>query len=423
MRELKLSIFRLCGLTLILLVSVSVWVQPLSAEVVKTISGQAVLTEGVEKARKASISDALSEALSRYVYDDMAVNHKFEAQVDAIILKHRNLYIKNFEIQSERTLGELYQIELRVELNRELIEKDLQKIEHSKRLQINKLILEVLPPAAGTDGDATESLTTPVLEPQDLTRNLRQGLTVYGFELDRAETVTPELEAMFIKLMDSDKVGVVRDFKVSWFQGLMDGDMIIVIRPAAVREEQIASLHKSFWHSRADIAFIDMKNNSITRLPPVNSKVISADYVTGMERLTKDLNARIRKSVVNRLLRDYIVPGGQEERLEFKCSGFRKPADFVTFKERLKSLQTVKRVDLAALAAGSITLEVTTLTSASLMVKWLETSAADGLSYKLKVTPLSTAVGTPEKSSATETPVAIPLSYLVQVVYGAPDGI
>ncbi len=418
MRSLKLSIFRLCGSILILLLLAGLWVEPLSAAVVKTISGQAVLTEGVEKARKESISDALNESLSSYIYEDMAVNRKFESQVDEIIFKNRNLYIKNFEIQSERTLGELYQIELRVELNSELIEKDLQRIEHSKRLQINNLKLVVLPPA--TDPDEDQSFNVSPLEPQVLARNLRQGLTVYGFELVPVGTVTPELESMFIKLMERDNVGVVRNFNASWFQGLIDGDMIIVVRPATVREEQIASLQKSFWHGLADIAFIDMKNSLITRLPTVSSKVISADYVAGMERLSKDLNAKIRKNVTDRLLRDYIVSGGVEQRLELKCSGFHKPADFIVFQERLRSLQTVKRVDLIALATDSITLEITTLTAADLLVKWLENAAADDLSFRLKVTPLPLA---PAEKPATEPPHTSPSAYLVQVIYGAPDGI
>jgi len=52
--------------------------------VTKTISGQAVLTDGVEKARKESINDALGEALNNYIYGDMAVNHKFESQMGGV---------------------------------------------------------------------------------------------------------------------------------------------------------------------------------------------------------------------------------------------------------------------------------------------------------------------------------------------------
>jgi hypothetical protein len=401
---------------------------PLSAAVIKIISGQAVLTEGVEKARRESISDALNEALNAYIYDDMAVNHKFEPQIDEIIFRNRNLYIKNFEIQSERTLGELYQIELKVELNNKLIDNDLKKIEHSERLQVNVLRLVVLPPEPAVDNVGLKNdlhpdeLSTPVLEVSVLETDLKQGLEVYGFKLDRIRGFSPELESMFIKLMDRSTTGIVREFKASWFEGLVDGDLIVVVRPSAVREEQVASLRKSFWHSQADIAFIDMKNRVITRLPAVSSKVISADYVEGMERLTNDLNLKIRKRVVDRLLRDYIVPGGREERIVLKCTGFRCPADFITFKERLKSLQTVKSVGLKDLSLGSLTLEINTLTSAALLVKWLETSATEDLSFRLGVTPLPV-IGGSEMNPAAVAEAVTPLFYLVQVTYGAPDSI
>jgi len=80
--DCKLLTGKICILTLIIFILVMSLAQPLYAAVaVKMISGQAVLTEGVEKARKESISDALSEALNDYIYKDMAVNHKFEPQV------------------------------------------------------------------------------------------------------------------------------------------------------------------------------------------------------------------------------------------------------------------------------------------------------------------------------------------------------
>jgi len=263
----ELLMRKICFLTVIISVFVLSDAMPLSAAVIKMISGQAVLTEGVERARKDSISDALNEALNTYIYDDMAVNHKFEPQIDEIIFKNRNLYIKKFEIQSERTLGELYQVELKVELNNKLIENDLKKIEHSKKLQVQILKLVVLPPAVVNDTGLrsdphTDELSTPVLEPTTLEMDLKPGLAVYGFELDRVWGFSPELKSMFIKLMDSSS-GIVREFDASWFKGLVDGDLIVVVRPSEVREEQVASLRKSFWHSQAEIAFIDMKNSVI----------------------------------------------------------------------------------------------------------------------------------------------------------------
>ncbi|MEA1921230.1 MAG: hypothetical protein U9N63_01090, partial [Pseudomonadota bacterium] len=100
-----------------------------AASVVKTTVGQAVLDGGSEKARAEAVFDALGEALSRYLYDDMAASYEFEQQINEKIIKRRKFYVKSYEIQSERTLGDLYQVELRVELQVDLLEQELRKIE------------------------------------------------------------------------------------------------------------------------------------------------------------------------------------------------------------------------------------------------------------------------------------------------------
>ncbi len=399
-----------------------------AATVVKTISGQAVLTDGVEKARKESISDALGEALVNYIYADMATNHKFEQQIDELILKNRNLYINKFVIQSEHTLGELYQIELRVELKSELIERDLKKIEQSKQRVVEQLTLVVLPPGSRAKIDSSENSNSegasfaPIIEPTVLELELKQGLAVYGFTLTGSGEFSEELELMFMKLMEADAISR-SDFKASWFEGLLAGDLIVAIRPTEVREEHIVSLHKSFWHSQADIVFIDMKNDTIIHLPTVGAKVISADYVAGMERLTQELSSKIQESTIVRLLRDYVVPGGSEEQFILKCVGFRQPVDVIAFKERLNSLRTVKEVFLSGLAAGSVELEIRTLTTPLLLERWLNDFTFTDLPFRLSATKFSEPSATVEVNPAAEFFVASPTHFLVQVIYGAPDDI
>lgn len=429
--KLKSEIVKLC---ILLLVPSVLFIccknRPLyAASALKTISGQAVLTDGVEKARQESISDALGEVLRNYIYGDMAVNHKFEPQIDATILKNRNFFIKKFEIKNERTLGELYQIELLVELKSELIESELKKIEHLKKHQVKTLQLVVLPPGVSSDhadseiGNESDDPLTSILEPTTLNRELQQGLTVYGFTLSGSGKLAPELEEVFIKLMDTDDPGSREKFNASWFHGFMNADLAVVIRPAGVREERLLSLNKSFWHGQADIIFIDMKNNTITRLPTSEAKVISSDYITGMERLTRELSARVRKNVTGRLLRDYVVPGGEEAHVVLRCTGFRRPADFMAFKEHLKSLQTVKSISLQKLSAGFLELDVTTLTSAELLLKWINNFTVDGLPYHLQATAFPPSTTNLEPGAALDSSVVSPAVYLVEATYGVPNGL
>jgi hypothetical protein len=395
--------------------------------VTKTISGQAVLTDGVEKARKESINDALGEALNSYIYGDMAVNHKFEQQIDEIILKNRNRYIKKFAIQNEHTLGELYQIELRVELKSQLIERDLKKIEKSEKLKVENLLLVFLPSKTGFPGSGLEnnSHETSALDPSALASELQQELAVYGFTLSGGNELTPELKLMMSELLDSDESSARQEFSSAWFKGLLAGDLIIVVRASEIREERIVSLRKSFWQSQAEIVFIDLKNSAITHLPLVETKIVGDDYVVGMQRLTRELSDKVCSCTIDRLLRDYVVPGGSEERIELECLGFRQPADFIVFKERLKSLRTVKEVNLQEFAAGSLTIEMITLTPAELLGKWLNGAAAKDLNFRLHATLLpALAAPVSADQSAINNPAAVSSRrYLVQVVYGAPDSL
>ena len=362
-----------------------------AATVIKTTAGQAVLVSGAEKARSEAVFDALGEALNRYIFDDMAVSHEFEQQVNEKILKRRKLYIKSYEIQSERTLGDLYQIELRVELQDDLLERELGKIEKRERRRVEHLTLVVLPPD-GTEENHSQienrGAHALALEPTVLLQSLRQELAIYGFSLEMVSPNSPDLMTMFAQLLEKNEVEGRMEPEASWFQGLMPGDLIIAVRSAEVNEERIVTLRKSFWRSHAELVFIDTKNDMITHLPTVTAKVIDSDYVTGLEQLTEDLTGQVQSACLDRLLRDYIMPQESEELVVLRCRGFRRPTDFSAFKESLESLRTVKEVRLQALAAGSLELGVRILTSAPLLVKWLNDFHPEDLSFTLTVYPL-----------------------------------
>ena len=382
----------------------------LAAAVVKTTAGQAVLDSGSEKARAEAVFDALGEALNRYIYDDMAASYEFEQEINEKIIKRRKLYVKSYEIQSERTLGDLYQVELRVELQGDLLEQELRKIERRERRQVEHLTLVVLPVTgvgesfAAADNGGVQSM---VLEPTVLQQSLQQELAVYGFSLEIVDTISQDLMDMFSQLLQKNEVAGQTEPEAAWFQGLLPGDLIIVIRPGEVSEERVVSLAKSFWRSQAELLFIDTKNEMITQLPTVTAKVINADYVVGLEKLTQNLTEQVQQVCLDRLLRDYIVPQEREELLVLQFEGFRRPADFALFKERLQSLRTVKDVSLQALAAGSIELGVRILIPTPLLIKWLNGFSSDDLPFTFTVYPLD---DTPEH-------------FLIRVNYGSTTGI
>jgi hypothetical protein len=362
-----------------------------AASVVKTTVGQAVLDGGSEKARAEAVFDALGEALSRYLYDDMAASYEFEQQINEKIIKRRKFYVKSYEIQSERTLGDLYQVELRVELQSDLLEQELRKIERRERRHVEHLTLVVLPMSSlGKNLEPIDNggLRNMALEPTVLQQSLQQELAVYGFSLEVVDTISPDLMSMFVQLLQKDELSGRSEPEAAWFQGLLSGDLIVAIRPGEVSEERIVSLHKSFWRSQAELVFIDTKNDMITHLPTVTAKVINSDYVAGLEKLTQNLTERVQQACLDRLLRDYIVPQESEELLVLQFEGFRRPADFALFKERLQSLRTVKEVSLQALAAGSIELGVRILIPAPLLIKWFNGFSSDDLPFTFTVYPL-----------------------------------
>ena len=381
----------------------------LQASLVKTTIGQAVLVDGSEKARSQAVMDALGEALNLYIYEDMAVSQEFEQQVNEKILNNRKSYVKSYEIQSEYTLGDLYQVELRVELQTDLLKQELKKIERGERLQVERLTLVVLPlngiepDSSHIDNGGAQALA---LEPSSLFRSLQQELAIYGFSLEMVEGLSQEMGLMFAQLLETGETENRQRPKASWFQGLLPGDLIVVVRPFKVSEERIVSLNKSFWRSQAEFLFIDTKNDMITYLPKVSAKVINSDYITGLEDLTEKLTGEVQRVCLDRLLRDYVVPRESESMVLLQCQGFLNPVDFRAFKETLLSLRTVKEVSLQALAAGSLELGVRILTSAPLLVKWLNDFYSEDLPFTFQVYPLDE---TPEH-------------YLVRVNYAPTTG-
>ncbi len=352
----------------------------LAAVVVETVNGRAVLDGGVEKARNEAVSAALQEALKRYIFTERGVSRRFEREITENIIKRPNRFILSYGIQNERPLGDLYLVELRVELREEVLDAALEKIEKPRKRIVKELLLAVLPPltengegavAAALDPEA--GAAAPVLEASLLCSALRSELAVYGFDLKRSGPLSSDLKAMLARTLkpagEWNRDG--RKIDPAWFKGLLAGDLVIVIRSGPAREEKVVSLGKSFWKGRAEMAFIDIKNGLLTHLPPVSAKVIEPDYVSGLKTLTRSLTEKVKNACLDRLLRDYVMPEAHETVLTMECRGFRSPADFELLRQRLENLRIVREVSLVGLTAGRLELRIRLLVNAGALLEWL----------------------------------------------------
>ncbi|MBN2706742.1 MAG: hypothetical protein JXR89_09920 [Deltaproteobacteria bacterium] len=373
--------------------------------VVMTGDGQALLEKGVETARAEAVADALGKVLQRYLYEELAVSRELEPLLQEKIFARRESFVKSYAIQNEGALGELYWIELQVELQTDLLSETLRNIEGGEKRQVEELTLVLLPPSGVENQAAAGSgVQFPALEASVLFRGLQQELLLYGFSLHRLEHLSPDLVRLCGLVLEKDQVAGASQPRVEWFQDLLPGELLILARAAEVSEEPIVSLGKSFWRSRAEMAFVDLRNRRITRLMPVEAKVIGSDYVSSLEQLTAELNLKVQKNCLDRLTRDYLLPRELDARMVLRCQGFRRPTDFAVFRERLAALRTVREVTLQALAAGLLELELRLLVPPSLLVSWLNDFAAEGCAYRFTVYPLDEA----------------PEHYLVRVAYDLP---
>jgi len=336
--------------------------------VVENVNGRAVLEGSADRARGQAVDAALRQALRRYVFEEQGIDPKFEKKINEEIINQRNRFIQSYEILHERTLGDLYQVELRVELQADLLDKALAGIERKHKQRVRDLVLAQLPPVR-MEGEAPAA---PVLESTLLLADLKGELQAYGFNLETAGPLSPDLKVMLSRVLaaGSEDGGKAR-LDASLFKGLLPGDLILVVRSSPPVEEKIVSLDKSLWKGRAEIAFIDVRNGRIVRLPPVNAKVINKEYVAGLKALTRNLTDKVKEACLDRLLRDYVIPEQQPTEVVLECRGFSRPADFELFRKRLESLRSVGKVRIQMLAVGLIELRLRLVTPPSTLVNWI----------------------------------------------------
>jgi hypothetical protein len=343
-----------------------------AAVVVESVNGRAVLEGSADRARTQAVDAALRRALRRYVFEEQGISPKFEKKVNQEIISDRNRFIRSYEILRERTLGDLYQVELKVELRADLIDQVLAGIEQKHKQRVEHLVLAQLPPVR-MEGAAPAA---PVLESSLLLTELQGELQAYGFSLEAAGPLSAELKVMLSRVLADSGDGSGGRLDAGVFKGLLPGDLIIVVRSSPADEEKIVSLDKSLWKARAELAFIDLRNGRIIRLPPVNAKVINQDYVAGLKELTRTLTGRVKDACLDRLLRDYVIPERKKTEVVLECRGFPRPADFALFRQRLEALRSVSGVRIQALAAGLIELRLELVTPPRTLVAWINSFKA-----------------------------------------------
>jgi len=339
------------------------------AVVVENASGRAVLDSGADRARSQAVNTALCNALRHYIFEEQGLGAKFESQVNREIIARRNRFIQSYNILRERALGDLYQVDLRVELRADLIDRALAGIEQKRKQRVEHLTLVLLPPERSQGAVPT----APVLESSQLLVAFAGELKAYGFNVAAAGPLSADLKVMLARVLAGPEAEADgRRPGAALFKGLLPGDLIIVVRSSPPLEEKIVSLDKSLWKGRAELAFIDVRNDRIIRLAPVSAKVINRDYVAGLKDLTRTLTDRVRQVCLDRLLRDYVIPETRPIEVVLECRGFRKPADFTLFRKHLEALRSVSQVRVQALSAGLIELNLKLLTPLPTLRAWID---------------------------------------------------
>lgn len=345
-----------------------------------TVDAQALLEQGMAKARQQAVNEALLEALRRNIFDNLAVSRDFEKEIEEKILDRREVFVKSYAIQNERTLGDLYWLELKVEIQDETLAAELAQIQQGRRLKVERLALVVMPPAGNT-------ADLPILfEPSALASSLGHELELYGFSLELLREPEADLLSLIRKTVMLENPSSLP--RAEWFQALIDVDLLIVLWAEGVSHESVVSLGKEFWRSQVRLAFIDCRNDLITVLPELKAKVISENYVDGLEKMTRKLQQVVADSCLERLSRDYLLPQAEQRNLRLQCKGLRLPADFERLREKLESLRGIGRFQLQALSAGSLEFEIEVLTPVPLLLDWLADYRDPAAGLWFKVYPL-----------------------------------
>ncbi len=353
--------------------------------------GSAVIAGSQPAARQEAIDDALDQALRRDVYDRLLVGHEQDDLLEERIFNRKDRYILAYEILSSRQLGDLFQVELRVKINQQLLQGELGSLVKGAKEPVQKIVLVVLA-ATGerknpADGAALQ-LPAPLLEPRRLAAEMEGEMTAYGYDFSLVPTVSPALENLCRRAgVPEDEVGENEGegaVRAADFRSLLPhDDLAVIVRPGFLAEKQVMTVRKTMLVVHYDLLFVDLKNNRIV-MTGGDIQTLGADFPAAYASLQRQLRDHLHEQIMSRLLAEYTVIPPHETTATLWLTGFRRAADLEVFRQRLAALRTVNDVKVAALAAGTVVLRVKTIASYDLLLKWLNRFMPENGNYHLQ---------------------------------------
>lgn len=356
--------------------------QPSVSEVSMVARGSAVVIKDRATARQQAIADTLNNALDRYIHEKMVSGHEYDELINEQMLNHQDRYILSYEIISDRLLGDLLQLELSVNFNKSLLQKDLAAILKPEKRAVQDIRLIITQENINDQLLYEPLLTQPVLlQPEELAKRLNDELTAYGFNLTLQQNIADNLKELLFASIQPDNASAV---DMNQFQYLLPGDLTIYIEVKNFHEERIYTVHKQLLTIEDTLAFIDLKNRTFVTLPAIISKSLTDDLSSGINVLSAKLVKKLKNRIMDYMLQKYAVFPEYEEEVTVTISGFHRHQDYIYFREALENLRTIKSVDLNALSSGRIELKVTTYAQIDLLLDWINRFTPSGHNYQLQ---------------------------------------
>ncbi|MEA3241247.1 MAG: hypothetical protein U9P37_06740 [Pseudomonadota bacterium] len=356
--------------------------QPSVSEVSMVARGSAVVIKDRATARQEAIADTLNNALDRYIHEKMVSGHEYDELINEQMLNHQDRYILSYEIISDRLLGDLLQLELSVNFNKSLLQKDLAAILKPEKRAVQDIRLIITQENINDQLLYEPLLTQPVLlQPEELAKRLNDELTAYGFNLTLQQNIADNLKELLFASIHPDNASAV---DMNQFQYLLPGDLTIYIEVKNFHEEKIYTVHKQLLTIEDTLAFIDLKNRTFVTLPAIISKSLTDDLPSGINILSAKLVKKLKNRIMDYMLQKYAVFPEYEEEVTVTINGFHRHQDYIYFREALENLRTIKSVDLNALSSGRIELKVTTYAQIDLLLDWINRFTPSGHNYQLQ---------------------------------------
>ncbi|MBW1645457.1 MAG: hypothetical protein JRJ56_03895 [Deltaproteobacteria bacterium] len=354
--------------------------------------GSAVVAGDQLGARQAAVDDALDRALRQYVYDQLLISHDRDAQLEEQIFKLKDRYILSYEIVSSRRLGDLFQVELLVRINRQLLQRELSSLVKREKEPVHQVVLVVSSAAAGRRQEAPageeQLLTAPLLEPRRLAAELAGEMSAYGYDFSLVDEVPGEVAGLCRQSDGLDEGALPgaegQGISAADCRSRLPGDLAIIVCLEPLVEKRIATVDKLLLESRYRFLLVDMKNDLRSRPVADKVQVLSGDFPAAFASLQQQLLARLHEQIMTRVLDEYPVATRQETTVTLRCTGFRRAADFASFRQRLTALRTVKAATVTALAAGELELRVVTIANYDLLLQWLNHFVPAERDYRLR---------------------------------------